>query len=98
MSIRTRGCRVLIEEKMLTARQAEVLKAVVGGYIATGMPVGSEVIWRHGQLGVSPATIRNDMAELEETGYILRPHISAGGGGPPAGGRPYWQAPRWGPP
>ena len=64
---------------MLTARQAEVLKAVVGGYIASGMPVGSEVIWRHGQLGVSPATIRNDMAELEETGYILRPHISAGG-------------------
>lgn len=64
---------------MLTARQAEVLKAVVGGYIASGMPVGSEVIWRHGQLGVSPATIRNDMAELEERGYILRPHISAGG-------------------
>ena len=64
---------------MLTARQAEVLKAVVGGYIATGMPVGSEVIWRHGRLGVSPATIRNDMAELEERGYILRPHISAGG-------------------
>jgi heat-inducible transcriptional repressor len=64
---------------MFTARQAEVLKAVVGGYIATGMPVGSEVIWRHGRLGVSPATIRNDMAELEEMGYILRPHISAGG-------------------
>jgi heat-inducible transcriptional repressor len=70
---------VLTEEKMLTVRQAEVLKAVVGGYIATGMPVGSEVIWRHGRLGVSPATIRNDMAELEEMGYILRPHISAGG-------------------
>lgn len=64
---------------MLTSRQAEVLKAVVGGYIASGIPVGSEVIWRHGQLGVSPATIRNDMAELEEAGYILRPHISAGG-------------------
>lgn len=70
---------MLTGEKMLTARQAEVLKVVVGGYIATGMPVGSEAIWRHGGLGVSPATIRNDMAELEERGYILRPHISAGG-------------------
>lgn len=55
------------------------MKAVVGGHIATGMPVGSEVIWRHGRLGVSPATIRNDMSELEDMGYILRPHISAGG-------------------
>jgi len=64
---------------MLTARQIEVLKAVVGGYVTTGMPVGSEAVWRHGELGVSPATIRNDMAELEDAGYIVRPHISAGG-------------------
>ena len=64
---------------MITARQSEVLKAVVGGYVATGMPVGSEVVWRDSRLGVSPATIRNEMAALEEMGYILRPHISAGG-------------------
>lgn len=65
-------------KKMLTSRRQTVLKIVVQEYINKGLPVASETISRNYQLGVSPATIRNDMAYLEETGYIARPHISAG--------------------
>jgi heat-inducible transcriptional repressor len=52
---------------------------IVGDYIATAAPVASQQIARRHHLRVSPATIRNDMAELEEMGYISRPHASAGG-------------------
>jgi len=62
----------------LTSRRETVLKIIVQEYISTGVPVASETISRNYQLGVSPATIRNDMAYLEERGYIARPHISAG--------------------
>ena len=63
---------------MLTSRRQSVLKIIVQEYIDKGAPVASETISRNHRLGVSPATIRNDMAYLEETGYIARPHISAG--------------------
>ena len=62
----------------LTSRREAVLRIIVSEYIATAMPVASEAIFHNYQLGVSPATIRNDMAYLEEEGYITRPHTSAG--------------------
>ncbi|QTE28481.1 heat-inducible transcriptional repressor HrcA [Pengzhenrongella sicca] len=59
-------------------RRLDVLRAIVEDYVLTREPVGSRVlVERHG-LGVSPATIRNDMAALEEGGYIAQPHTSAG--------------------
>src|SRR4030042_1689747 len=64
--------------KGLTARREAVLKIIVSEYIDTAVPVASETIFRHYKLGVSPATIRNDMVYLEEEGYIARPHTSAG--------------------
>ena len=64
---------------MLKLRTSEVLKILVNEYISTAIPVASEDIARMSPLKVSPATIRNEMAELEEVGYITRPHISAGG-------------------
>ncbi|HEX76133.1 MAG TPA: heat-inducible transcription repressor HrcA [Dehalococcoidia bacterium] len=62
----------------LIARREAILKIIVGEYIATAVPVASETIFRSYRLGVSPATIRNDMAYLEEEGYITRPYTSAG--------------------
>ncbi len=63
---------------MLDDRKLAVLRAVVEDYVATRDPVGSKaLVERHG-LDVSPATIRNDMAVLEEDGYITAPHTSAG--------------------
>ncbi len=64
--------------KGLTPRREAVLRIIVSEYIATALPVASETIFRNYELGVSPATIRNDMAYLEEAGYIIRPHTSAG--------------------
>jgi len=64
--------------KGLTARREAILKIIVSEYIDTAVPVASETIFRNYKLGVSPATIRNDMAYLEEEGYIARPHTSAG--------------------
>ncbi|RPJ61209.1 MAG: heat-inducible transcription repressor HrcA [Dehalococcoidia bacterium] len=60
-------------------RRDDVLKIIVSEYIVTASPVASEMILRHHSLGVSPATIRNDMASLEEEGYIKRPYTSSGG-------------------
>lgn len=62
----------------LTPRQEIILRAIVSDYVATGQPVGSATVLRHSDLGVSTATIRNDMAALEEAGYIAHPHTSAG--------------------
>jgi transcriptional regulator of heat shock response len=59
-------------------RKAAVLRAVVSDYIRTGEPVGSGVVTRRYRLGVSPATVRNDMAALVELGYLIQPHTSAG--------------------
>ena len=61
-----------------TQRRGAILNIIVAEYIATALPVASETILRNYQLGVSSATIRNDMAYLEKEGYIARPHTSAG--------------------
>jgi heat-inducible transcriptional repressor len=62
----------------LDERKLAVLRAIVQDYVATEEPVGSKVLAERHQLGVSPATVRNDMAVLEEEGYITQPHTSAG--------------------
>lgn len=63
---------------MQNERRLSVLRAIVEDYVKTEEPVGSKaLVERHG-LGVSPATVRNDMAALEEEGYITAPHTSAG--------------------
>ncbi len=59
-------------------RRDAVLKIIVSEYIATATPVASEAVLRLHSLGVSPATIRNDMASLEDDGYITRPYTSSG--------------------
>lgn len=63
---------------MLDDRKLAVLRAIVEDYVSTNEPVGSKAIVERHSLGVSPATIRNDMAVLEEQGYIAQPHTSAG--------------------
>lgn len=65
-------------EPELGARKAEVLRAVVEEYVRTGEPVGSETVAERSGLGVSSATIRNELAALEELGYLMHPHTSAG--------------------
>jgi len=62
----------------LDGRKLEVLRAIVEDYVATHEPVGSKSLVERHQLQVSPATIRNDMAFLEDEGYIRQPHTSAG--------------------
>ncbi len=63
---------------MLDDRKVRVLRAIVEDYITTAEPVGSRTIARKYSLGVSPATIRNEMADLEDMGYLEQPHTSAG--------------------
>jgi len=62
----------------LTARQTQVLKSLIDEYIETAIPVGSEALEKKYDLGVSPATIRNEMMMLTKTGYLRQPHTSAG--------------------
>ena len=62
----------------LSERELRVLEAVVQTYIETAEPAGSQTIARRFGLGVSPATIRNTMSELEDKGYLFHPHTSAG--------------------
>ncbi|GGL14917.1 heat-inducible transcriptional repressor HrcA [Mangrovihabitans endophyticus] len=62
----------------LDDRKLEVLRAIVEDYVATQEPVGSKALVERHRLGVSSATVRNDMAVLEEEGYIRQPHTSAG--------------------
>jgi heat-inducible transcriptional repressor len=59
-------------------RRLAVLRAIVEDYVATREPVGSKALVERHRLGVSPATVRNDMAALEEEGLIAQPHTSAG--------------------
>src|SRR6195952_637989 len=59
-------------------RRLQVLRAIVQDFVSTNDPVGSKALAARYDLGVSPATIRNDMAVLEEEGYITQPHTSAG--------------------
>jgi len=62
----------------LTERQQEILGIVVREYVATAKPVGSDMVCQLCSLGISPATIRNEFAELTEMGYLMQPHTSAG--------------------
>src|SRR5690348_9270661 len=59
-------------------RRLDLLRAIVQDFVSTNDPVGSKALAERHDLGVSPATIRNDMAVLEEQGYITQPHTSAG--------------------
>ena len=62
----------------LNARKELILKAMIEAYIETGEPVGSRTLSKLPSIALSPATIRNEMADLEEMGYISQPHTSAG--------------------
>lgn len=62
----------------LTDRQRDLLKAIVELHVKTGESVGSETVEKQFNLGVSPATIRNEMVKLTESGYLKQPHTSAG--------------------
>lgn len=62
----------------LTARQTQILKALIDEYIETAKEVGSENLDKRYNLGVSPATIRNEMVALTKSGYLRQPHTSAG--------------------
>jgi heat-inducible transcriptional repressor len=63
---------------MLDERKTAILRAVVQEYIATGQPVGSAHIAQMAGVSVSSATVRNDMSMLEQEGYLVQPHTSAG--------------------
>src|ERR671933_185181 len=62
----------------LSERKAAILRELVHHFIRTGEPVGSEALASGSRLGVSSATIRNELAALEEMGYLTQPHTSAG--------------------
>src|SRR5574344_2695397 len=70
--------RMGIDKSELDERKVKILDAVIRNYLATGEPVGSRTISKYTDLNLSSATIRNEMADLEEMGYILQPHTSAG--------------------
>ena len=65
-------------ENGLDERKAKILKSIIANYLETGEPVGSRTISKYTDLNLSSATIRNEMADLEELGYIVQPHTSAG--------------------
>lgn len=62
----------------LTDRQIKILKALIEEYIESAEPVGSENLEKKHELGVSPATVRNEMVKLTQSGYLKQPHASAG--------------------
>lgn len=62
----------------LDERKEKILKAIIQTYLETGEPVGSRTISKYSDMNLSSATIRNEMSDLEEMGYILQPHTSAG--------------------
>ncbi|MDK2835776.1 MAG: heat-inducible transcriptional repressor, partial [Thermosediminibacterales bacterium] len=63
---------------ILDERKQKILKAIIDDFIITAEPVGSRTIARKYNIGISPATIRNEMSDLEEMGYLEQPHTSAG--------------------
>ncbi|MBD5556107.1 MAG: heat-inducible transcription repressor HrcA [Roseburia sp.] len=67
-----------MDEMELDERKTKILKAIIRNYLETGEPVGSRTISKYTDLNLSSATIRNEMADLEELGYIVQPHTSAG--------------------
>ena len=62
----------------LNERKILILQAIINDYIETAEPVGSRTIAKKYNLGISSATIRNEMSDLEEMGFILQPHASSG--------------------
>ena len=64
--------------QQLDERKLKILQAVIRNYLETGEPVGSRTISKYTDLNLSSATIRNEMSDLEEMGYIIQPHTSAG--------------------
>lgn len=62
----------------LTERKLRILQAIIRDYVATAEPVGSRTLSKKYDMGISPATIRNEMSDLEEMGYLTHPHTSAG--------------------
>lgn len=62
----------------LDERKQKILQAIIRNYMETGEPVGSRTISKYSDLNLSSATIRNEMSDLEEMGYIVQPHTSAG--------------------
>ena len=67
-----------MNENELDERKTKILNAIIRNYLETGEPVGSRTISKYTDLNLSSATIRNEMSDLEEMGYILQPHTSAG--------------------
>ena len=67
-----------ISEQVFTEREKTILRLVVDTFVSTGEPVGSRALSRSYDLGLSPASIRNTMSDLEERGYLGHPHTSAG--------------------
>lgn len=67
-----------MDKMELDERKTKILKAIIRNYLETGEPVGSRTISKYTDLNLSSATIRNEMADLEELGYIMQPHTSAG--------------------
>ena len=65
--------------QQLSQRTEQILRLIVADYIETASPVGSSALANEHKLGVSPATVRNEMGKLEDDGFIVRPHTSAGG-------------------
>src|SRR5690242_21426332 len=63
---------------VLSERQRGILRRVVEEFVATGQPVGSKTLVERAALGVSPSTVRNELAELERLGLLTHPHTSAG--------------------
>jgi heat-inducible transcriptional repressor len=63
---------------MLTERQKLILRAIIEDYVRSAEPVGSRTLSKHEEIQFSPATIRNEMSDLEELGYLEQPHTSAG--------------------
>ena len=68
----------MVAEQGLSERKLKILHAIIQTYLETGGPVGSRTISKYTDMNLSSATIRNEMADLEEMGYIIQPHTSAG--------------------
>ncbi|MBO5907508.1 MAG: heat-inducible transcription repressor HrcA [Clostridia bacterium] len=67
-----------MDDSRLTPRKMQILRAIVDAHINHGEPVGSKYLSQEAKISASPATIRNEMAELESMGYLVQPHTSAG--------------------
>lgn len=72
------GCGKMDSDQILDERKLKILQAIIKNYLETGEPVGSRTISKYTDLNLSSATIRNEMADLEDLGYIVQPHTSAG--------------------